>query len=85
LVGQVYFINNLYLIGGVHDANGKDGKLDFSGFWSTREYFSWVELGLRSNALDVNYRRNTHIHFWHQDRREQAGVKEGKGVVLHIV
>jgi porin len=82
LVGQVFFNNNMYLLGGVHDANGKDGKLDFSSFWSTREFFSWVELGYRGSALNVSSRRNTHIHFWHQDRREQAGVEASKGVVF---
>jgi porin len=82
LVGQVYFKNNMYLMGGVHDANGKDGKLDFDSFWSTREFFSWVELGHRGSTLNVNSRRNSHIHFWRQDRREQAGVEEGKGVVF---
>ena len=82
LVGQVYFKNNMYLMGGVHDANGKDGKLDFDSFWSTREFFSWVELGHRGSTLDVNSNRNTHIHFWRQDRREQAGIEKGKGIVF---
>ena len=66
----------------MHDANGKDGKLDFSSFWSTRELFSWVELGYRGSALNISSRHNSHIHFWHQDRREQAGVESSKGVVF---
>ena len=82
LVGQVFFKNNMYFLGGVHDANGKDGKLDFSSFWSTRELFSWVELGYRGSALNISSRHNSHIHFWHQDRREQAGVESSKGVVF---
>jgi porin len=82
LVGQLFFNNNMYLLGGVHDANGKDGKLDFSSFWSTRELFSWVEVGYRGSALNISSRQNTHIHFWHQDRREQAGVEPSRGVVF---
>jgi porin len=82
LVGQIFSEKNLYIMGGVHDANGKDGKLDLSSFWSTREFFSWVELGFRGSRRNVNARHNAHIHFWHQDRREEAGVEASKGLVF---
>jgi porin len=82
LVGQVFFTNNMYVLGGVHDANGKDGKLDLSSFWSTREFFSWVELGFRGSRRDVNASHNAHVHFWHQDRREDAAVEASKGLVF---
>jgi len=80
LVGQVFLDNKLYLMGGVHDANGKDGKLDLSSFWSTREWFSYAEFGFRSSRR-VGSRHNGHINIWHQDAREEAGVEESRGVV----
>ena len=79
--GQAFFTDTLYLAGGVHDANGGDGDLDFESFWKTREHFSWVELGYRSNTT-VSARHNVHIHHWHQDAREQAGTEESHGLVF---
>ena len=81
LVGQLFFENNMYMMGGVHDANGKDGKLDLSSFWSTREFFNWVEVGYRGSS-NISARQNAHIHFWHQDRREEAGVEASKGLIF---
>ena len=80
LVGQVFMDNNLYIMGGVHDANGKDGKLDFSSLWNTREWFSYAEFGFRSSRR-VGSRHNAHINVWRQDAREEAEVEESHGVV----
>lgn len=79
MVGQYIFPNNMYIMGGVHDANGKDGKLDFSSLWSTRELFTWVEFGHRGTR-SISSRHNTHIHLWHQDQRKSAGIEESKGI-----
>jgi hypothetical protein len=79
MAGQAFLADTLYLAGGVHDANGGDGDLDFDSFWNTRELFSWVELGHRSGT-QVSVRRNVHLHYWHQDRREEAGTGESRGL-----
>jgi porin len=79
LVGQHFLSEKLYMAGGVHDANGKDGKLDPASFFDTREFFSWVEIGYRSNST-VSARQNNHLHFWHQDKREEAGTEESWGI-----
>ena len=79
--GQAFFTDTLYLAGAVHDANGGDGDLDFESFWKTREHFSFLELGYRSNT-SVSARHNVHIHHWHQDAREEAGTEESHGLVF---
>jgi porin len=79
LVGQSFLTDKLYLAGGVHDANGGDGELKWDSFWGTREWFSWVELGYRTNH-SVSARHNSHIHYWHQDAREEAGTQESRGL-----
>lgn len=79
LGGQYFLSDRLYMAGGVHDANGKDGKLDPTSFFDTREFFSWAEFGYRDNST-VSARQNTHLHFWHQDRREEAGTEESWGI-----
>ena len=63
------------------DANGKDGRLDFAGFWNTQEFFSWVEYGYRTSR-NISARGNTHIHLWHQDKRDEANIKESWGVAF---
>lgn len=81
LVGQIFSEGNLYLMAGIHDANGKDGKLDPSSFFDGREYFTWAEFGLRE-GFDVSSRRNAHVHFWHQDALEEAGTEESWGGIF---
>jgi porin len=81
IVGQSFFDETLYFGGGVHDANGGDGDLDFDSFWDTREWFSWAELGYRSNPT-ASARNNAHIHYWHQDAREEAGTQESRGMAF---
>ena len=79
IVGQSFFTDNLYLMGGVHDANGKDGKLDFSSFWNDKEWFKWVEFGYRGSKRNIAARHNVHLHYWHQDEREEAAVEKSHG------
>ena len=81
IVGQYYADNNLYLAAGVHDANGKDGRLDWDSFWSTREWMNWVEFGYRSGR-SVGARHNAHVHLWQQDAREEAGTSQSEGIAF---
>jgi porin len=81
ITGQAFYTESLYVAGGVHDANGGDGDLDFDSFWNTREWFSWIELG-RRGSTSVSARHNTHIHYWHQDRREEADTEESRGLAF---
>jgi len=80
LVYQGYATDSVYLLAGVADANGKGSELDFASFWDTREWFTWVEIGFRANR-SITARQNTHLHYWHQDAREEAGTSESWGLV----
>ncbi|MFC1821953.1 carbohydrate porin [Thermodesulfobacteriota bacterium] len=81
ITGQSFITENLYLLAGVADANGKGEDLDFSSFWDTREWFSWAEIGFRGDQ-DIMSRQNAHVHYWHQDAREAAGTEESWGIAL---
>jgi len=81
LVGKLGLPNNWYLAGGVHDANGKDNHIDFQQVWDTPELFTWIEVGFWPDNHS-NFGETTHLHFWHQDVREQAGTEESWGVTI---
>jgi len=69
-----------YAGAGVHDSNGKDNHIDFGQVWDTPELFTWAEFGFkRSNAA---FGETTHLHYWHQDGRIEAGVEESWGLAF---
>ena len=71
---------NWYVGGGVHDSNGKDNHIDFGQVWDTPELFTWAEFGFkRANAA---FGESTHLHYWHQDKRVEAGVMESWGLAF---
>ena len=49
--------------------------------WDTPELFTWFEVGFRPNE-NSRFGESTHLHYWHQDTREQAGTEESWGVTL---
>lgn len=73
--------DNLYLIGGFADTNADstDPFEGFDTFFNDNEYFKTIELGW-TTSQDRFYLDNTHITFWHADKREEVGVSEGWGV-----
>jgi porin len=81
LVGRLGLPRNWYAGAGVHDANGKDNEVDFRQVWNTPELFTWVELGFRAND-DVAFGETTHLHYWHQDERVEAGVEDSWGITF---
>jgi porin len=81
LVGHSYLSEHLFIMGGVHDANGPDDRLDFDSFWNTRELMTWVEFGYRGER-DISRGQNFHLHLWQQDAREEAGTERSKGVTF---
>jgi len=73
--------DNLYIIGGFADSNA-DSTDPFDGFdtfFNDREYFKTIEMGWVTSP-ERFYLDNTHITFWHADKREIAGVPSGWGV-----
>jgi porin len=81
IVGEAFVSQHLYFMAGIHDANGKDGKLDPASFFSTREWLKWIEFGYRGSRR-IGSRRNVHIHFWEQDASEEAGTDRSQGVTF---
>ena len=81
IVGHTFIKDRLYVMAGVHDANGPDSRLDFKSFWETRELMSWAEFGYRGER-ELGAGHNVHAHIWHQDAREEEGTGNSKGVTL---
>ncbi len=73
--------DNLYLQGGVSDANGQSTQAGFDTFFDDNEYFSYIEAGVTSSQ-DRIYLDNVHVTFWHTDARVAAGTPDGWGVAL---
>lgn len=72
---------NLYMQGGLGDANGQPTTAGFNTFFDDSEFFSYVELGVTSSQ-DRIYLDNIHVTLWHSDARQVAGTPEGHGVAF---
>jgi porin len=74
---------NLYILGGLEDANSvaSDFFKSFDTFFSEKEFFKHIEIGW-TTSRDLAYIDNFHLTIWHADEREQAAVAEGHGAVL---
>lgn len=73
--------DQLYLQGGLSDANGQPTLSGFDTFFQDNEYFSYMELGLTSSR-DRIYLDNIHATLWHTDARQNARTPEGWGVAV---
>jgi porin len=71
---------NWYAGAGVHDANGKDNHIDFGQVWDTQELFTWAEFGFKRPG--AAFGESTHVHYWHQDERVEAGVMDSWGLTF---
>ena len=79
IVSRVALNERWYSGFGVHDANGKDNHIDFGQVWDTPELFTWLEVG-QLDRDSSTFGETTHLHYWHQDKREAAGVGESWGL-----
>ena len=73
-----YLTRNLYVIGGVADANGDPTRNPFDAF-DDSEWFKHVELGW-TTGKDRFFLDNVHVTAWHADERVRAGVEESWGL-----
>lgn len=76
----------IYILAGIHDANGAPTRAGFDTFFDDREYFVVGEVGWDPGYL-VGDQYNpmapdVHATFWHVDARTRAGLPEGWGVSL---
>jgi len=77
--------DNLYIIGGLSDANSvsTDPFKGFDTFFNENEYFTSLEIGW-IKSQDRFYFNNTHITYWHVDERVNAGVSSAWGLNLSM-
>jgi porin len=85
-VTEVRPIEQLYIVVGIHDANGSPTRAGFDTFFEDREYFVIGDVGWDPGYL-IGEKRNPmapdiHATFWHTDARKKAGRPEGWGVSL---
>jgi len=75
--------DNIYIIGGIADANGDPTNPieSFNTFFDNHEYFTHVEIGVTSSK-DRIYFDNAHITFWHSDKRVNAGTPSDWGLAF---
>ena len=73
--------DNLYMIGGLVDANSDPTAPfeTFDTFFSDNEYFKSIEIGW-TTSQDRIYLDNAHLTFWHIDEREAKGIPDGWGL-----
>ena len=72
---------NIYVIGGLADANGDATEFGFDTFFNDREYFYHAEIGWTSSK-DRIYLDNIHLTGWYADEREDAMVPDGWGLAF---
>lgn len=75
--------DQIYLQGGLADANGQPTLAGFDTFFEDREYFSYLELGLTPSRERI-YQDGVHLTLWHTDARQVAQTPEGWGVAMTL-
>ena len=74
---------NIYILGGIADANGDPTDIgdSINSFFSESEFFTHIEVGWIS-SWDRRFSDNIHLTAWHADEREEAQVPNGWGVAF---
>ena len=78
-LGGAWIGEQVYLLGGIHDANGSPTTTGFDTFFETREYFTAAEIGW-SPSQDLVKETNIHLTGWHSDARNEKGLASGWGL-----
>lgn len=79
-------IGNLYVSGGIHDANGDPTQWLFKNidsFFTTKEFLYWAELGWDFTDNVMNG-QTAHIMYWQQDPRETANTQRSWGLNFSV-
>lgn len=81
VAGGAWINDNVYVLGGLTDANADPTKPfgGFDTFFNEREYFKNVDIGWTSSR-DRAYFDNLHVTIWQVDERVEAGSPSGWGV-----
>lgn len=80
-----FLTDNLYLVGGIADANGDPTHLGdgFESLFNDFETFKTLELGWVSKQEEV-FINNAHVTLWQVDERNRAGTPDGWGISASI-
>ncbi len=73
--------DNIYVVAGMADANGKPQQAGFDTFFKTGEYFYHGEIGWVSSQ-ERRYLDNIHVIGWYQDSKSAAGTPAGWGLAF---
>jgi porin len=82
-VAVIFPTDNLYVQGGIHDANGSPTEAGFDTFFDVHEYFVAGEIGWVS-SFDRRRQDNYHLTVWHTDARSEAGTPSGWGLTVAL-
>ena len=75
-----WFNDNVYVLGGINDANGFGGD-DLEFFEGGAELYKFLHVGW-SPSKGERYFKNIHAMTWHVDEREDAGVPSSSGMSI---
>lgn len=82
IAARAFVSDQIYLKGGLHDANGEPTSIDFESFFDVQEYFTWVEVGWAPDFKSDVLGESVHLTLWHADPRTEAGTLESWGVTF---
>lgn len=80
-----FLTDNVYLVGGLADANAKANAIDegFDTFFNEFETFKSLEVGWTTGQDDL-FVNNAHLTFWQIDARDVTGTPDGHGVAFSV-
>ena len=91
-VGLVRPTPDVYVLGGIYDAKGKQNRAGIDSFFNDGEHLILTDVGWDPGYLDPARKvrvgpvevSNYHITFWHRDSVEQAMTPEGWGFTVFL-
>ncbi len=80
-----FFKNNVYISGGIVDANANARKplAGFGTFFGEFETFKSLEVGWTTGPK-ARFFNSAHVTLWQQDARTEEGTSSGYGVSFHL-
>ena len=80
-----FFENNVYISGGIVDANAdaRNPLGGFGTFFGEFETFKSFEVGW-TTGVKARFFNSAHVTFWQQDARAEEGTSSGYGVSFHL-
>lgn len=91
-VGLVRPTSDIYVLGGIYDAKGKQSRAGFDSFFNDGEHFTIADIGWDPGYLDPARKvsigpievSDYHITLWHRDSVEKAMTPEGWGFTVFL-